>query len=763
MCRNKEPCVFEFDAREKPVSSSKRIRIQAQVAFGLTVLLCGVAITHEGHAPLPTKGVEVDLAKGLLTLSPEAQTSLGMQTAAVELRTLDQQLLGYANLVTPWQKQHFLTSQVSGRIVALHVNSGELVEAGQVLAELESPELERLQLELRNAVRAREYAQQQVQRLEGLARDRIVAGRELIEALTRLEQDKIAVDIAMLKLGSLGFSPTALSEIAASTGDLQPRRLPLVSNLRGSVTHADLSVGKIVSANEHLFEINDISTLWVKIGVLEKDLAQVRVGQTVDVEFAAIPEQPVRTRISVVGRHVDAKTHVATVWAEIANDQGQPRFFPGMYGTAKIITSDDSTLLTVPRAALLGSGAERYVLVETAATEKGHEFRKQSVAVTAENSTIAQIREGAVYPGDRVVSRGGQVLSSLFVLGSLRLSPEGISNVGLKVEPAAAHAISEVLNLDGMIDLPAGRLAHVSSPVPGTLRRLLVDRDQDVVAGQVIAEVAGIAFLDAQLDMLRADRELQLLNESLQRLASSGEGPVVAARRIWEIEAARDAVANRKSSAQQVLISMGMVAADVEAVLQTGRPRETLPLRSPINGSIVAFDKVLGEQVSPEEIMFEVHDLNRVWARGFLSEREAAKVRIGSPARVRVPSYPGLVIDGTIVRSSRWLGESNRTLEVWIEFETNREWLLPRNLLARVSVSIGDPETDLAVPTSAIVRDGMRHFIFVQKEEGLLERRHVELGRADDQFVVVRSGLTAGELVAVQGSAELQTTYAAVR
>jgi multidrug efflux pump subunit AcrA (membrane-fusion protein) len=397
-----------------------RITLQRVAVFFGTVFVCGIATTHEGHAPLPTKGVEVDIAKGLLTLSPEAQKSLGLLTSPTELQILDQKSLAYATLITPWQQQNFVSSQISGRIATLSVNSGEFVEAGQVLAEIESPELENLRLELRNAANAIDLSQRQVDRLRGLARDQVVAGRDFIEAATKLEQDKLAVQIATSKLASIGLEVSAISGLLGPADETSSQlRLPLVTPIRGTVSHADLSVGKVVTANEHLFEINDIPKMWVKIGVLESDLTRIKVGQPVEIEFTAIPDHPVHTHITVVGNFIDPVTHVATVWAEIHNDLDVPVYLPGMYGTAKIATSDLSRLVTIPNSSLLGSGAECYVLVEVAATAKGHEFRKQNVVVAAENSVVAQIREGSLFPGDRVVSRGGQILSSYFVLGSL--------------------------------------------------------------------------------------------------------------------------------------------------------------------------------------------------------------------------------------------------------------------------------------------------------------------------------------------------------
>ncbi len=78
-------------------------------------------------------------------------------------------------------------------------------------------------------------------------------------------------------------------------------------------------------------------------------------------------------------------------------------------------------------------------------------------------------------------------------------------------------------------------------------------------------------------------------------------------------------------------------------------------------------------------------------------------------------------------------------------------------------------EPALAVPRSAVVREGLREYVFVRKD-GKFERRLVETGRSDDRYVEInaydessRRGLRLGEEIAVHGAADLQTAYAALR
>jgi multidrug efflux pump subunit AcrA (membrane-fusion protein) len=108
-------------------------------------------------------------------------------------------------------------------------------------------------------------------------------------------------------------------------------------------------------------------------------------------------------------------------------------------------------------------------------------------------------------------------------------------------------------------------------------------------------------------------------------------------------------------------------------------------------------------------------------------------------------------------------GEVNRTASVWIELAGTQEGTLYHEMLARVTFAIKKDEPVLAVPKAAVFDEGSRSFVFVEDHSGLLTRRLVKKGRADDRFVEITAGLEAGEQVAVEGVANLQTAYASLR
>lgn len=740
-----------------------RRRFRSAACLSLLVLLTA-AITwvwaHEGHKPLPTKGAVVDVEKGQVTLTRDARDALDVQTAEVQLRPVEEKVLAYATLVAPWQQHAFVTSRLPGRIAALNVKPGQTVTAGQVLAEVESLELKNLQLELVNAQNDIRLSSKIVEEL--VKTGEAIPGQRLLEARAKHRQDLNALDIAKSKWLSLGLSPSDLDRLLREPASQSIRSLPIRSPISGVVIHADLVVGKVVDPLEHLFEIVDLASVWVKIGVLEKDLHKVSVGQTVELNLAAYPGETFRTQVQVKGLYLDPQTHVGTAWAELVNPAGaMPRFLPGMHGQAQLLLDGAKKVKTVPAAAVIADGAERFVLVQTSSTAAASDYQKENVIVGRQSGDTVEIRGGNVVPGDTVVTQGSHELASFFVQGVLRLSPEAAENIGLRIEPVGRHVVDDVLEVDGAVDVPPDRRTFASSQLAGTLQKINVERGQVVKAGDVIAEIASLELQNLQLDLLRAHLEAELQAETLGRLKQAAGA--LPGRQLWETESAYNAAVNRRESLKQKLQTIGLSAEQVAALLANKQPVATLPIRSPIDGAVVHFDKVLGQAIKAEEPLFDIHDLSRVWVQGYLSELHLSQVRIGQSVRVRLVADPNFLAEGRVVRSGWVLGADNRTLSVWVELDKPPTAPLQHNMLARLSFVLRQPGPSLAVPRAAVLRDGIRSFVFVQKPDGVFDRRLVETRAADDRFTEIVSGLQPGENIAVQGTADLQTAYAGIR
>ncbi|MBI3411473.1 MAG: efflux RND transporter periplasmic adaptor subunit [Planctomycetes bacterium] len=729
--------------------------------------LLTVAVTwlwaHEGHAPLPTKGVVVEGNK--LFLTPPARAVLGLTVKNLEKRVIEDKVLAYATLVSPWQRHAFVSTRLPGRIAKILVQPGQTISAGATLAEVNSLELEDLQLDILNAENARALSAKVVEQVGPLVKSGAIPEREYREAAFKHKQDLNALEIARAKWLSLGLGEEKWGQLLKEKNPQLVATLPISSPIGGTVIHADLSLGRVVEPTEHLFEIVDLTSVWVKVGVLETDLHKIQVGQSIELRLAAYPNEVQTVQVQVKSLYLDAITHLGTAWGELLNPAGKPaRFLPGMHGQAYMVLSSAKPVLAAPSAAVAVEGAERYVLVQTANTDKGQGFERRAVVVGLSNEEWTEIRGGEVFLEDLVVTMGLHELAGLFIPGVLRLSPEAVRNIELRLATVQPHSVEEVLEIQGTVEVPPDRRAFASAQLAGKISTIAIERNQPVKRGDVVAEVASLDLQKLQLDLLQVHLQLALLKETLERLRDAET--VVAQRRLWDTESQYSEAVNRQASLKRKLESVGLSSTQIDELLKNKRLVETLPVRAPRNGVVVHFDKVLGQVIKAEEPLFEIHDLSQTYVQAFLSEREVGLVRPGQKVRVRLVADPAFVEDGTVVRSGQVFGVESRVLSVWIEQAHKPVQPLQHNLLAQVSVLLGQSIETLAVPLTAVVREGTRTYVFVLGEAGrnpTFERRLIEIGRADDRYVEIVSGLRLGESVAVHGTRSLQTAYAGVR
>ena len=728
----------------------------------IVCLVSAYAFAHEGHKPLPTRGMEVNAETGKMVLTKVARETLDVTTAEIGPQNLSQSVLAYGTLVSPWNHHALVSSPLSGRITDLLVTPGESVKAGQQLALLDSPELELLQLELKNAQATLALSLKLAESTEAASRTGAIPEIRYVEARNEAEQNLAAVEIARAKWLGLQLPLETLEAILQSPEVATQQRLSLVSPIDGVVTHTDLSVGKVINSKEHLFEVLDLSMVWLRVGVLEKDLAHVAVSQSFELTLTAYPTVTFVGTLDVIGQRLDPVTHLGTVWASLTNSAAEvPRLLPGMSGQVQLKLGDAGSKVVVPMSAVIRDGAERFVLVEEEQTQAASTYQKQTVVLGQRMGDLIELKGGNLYPGDRVVTRGSHELGSFFTKGVLRVSDETARDISLSVQPVTEITLAQTITVDGLVELPPTRRTIAAAQLSGSIARILVDRGQKVQAGEVLAEIVSQEFQNLQLDLLRAHLDAGLQQSVMNNLREARDA--ISQRRLWEAENRLNQANTLRENVVQRLKTAGITDEQMAKLTTSKILLPTLPVRSPIDGVVVNFDKLLGHVVQPDESIFEIHDLSHVWVHGFVSERDLSSIRVGQSVRVRLVADESEVVAGILVRSSSAVSTVDRTLSVWIELQQMPRVPVQHNMLARLTIETGELEPILAVRREAIVREGTRSYVFVRGEKDIFERRFVKLGRSDDVNVEICEGLGVGDLVAVGGASALQTGYAALR
>jgi Cu(I)/Ag(I) efflux system membrane fusion protein len=182
--------------------------------------------------------------------------------------------------------------------------------------------------------------------------------------------------------------------------------------------------------------------------------------------------------------------------------------------------------------------------------------------------------------------------------------------------------------------------------------------------------------------------------------------------------------------------------ADLE---KTRKASETLTLLSPFRGVVQSVPVEQGKNVKVGDLLVEVADLSVVWLWAEFYENELSMLQVGQKITITAKSYPGQNFDGTISLIDPFLNEAKRTAKVRIDIP-NPDFKLRPGMYVNAELEMDMGEA-LTVPVSAIMPTGTRSVVFVDKGEGKLEPRIVQLGTKYGDIYEVQSGLQENERV----------------
>lgn len=198
-------------------------------------------------------------------------------------------------------------------------------------------------------------------------------------------------------------------------------------------------------------------------------------------------------------------------------------------------------------------------------------------------------------------------------------------------------------------------------------------------------------------------------------------------------------------SAQRRLQLWNITPKQIAKLEQSRQASETLTLYSPFKGVVQDLAVDQGRRVTMGDHLVDVADLSVVWIWTEFYQDELPLVKKGLPATVTASPYPGESFTGKIAVVDPFISETRRTGRVRFEVE-NADFKLRPDMYVDVALDLDFGE-GLTIPVSAVMPTGQRNVVFVEKGEGRLEPRFVELAGKFGTNFAVRSNLKDGEHV----------------
>lgn len=237
------------------------------------------------------------------------------------------QLLGEVKLNQ--DRSVFVTPRLTGLVESVLTNAGDRVRRGQVLAVMTSQALADQRSEFLAAQKRMALARTTYEREKKLWEDKISAEQDYLAARQAFQEAEIAVEAARQKLASLGAGA------AESTQGLT--RYEIRSPIDGVITDKKISVGEALKDDALIFQVADLSSVWIELTVPAKDVNLLKVGDAAKVKASAFEAQA-EARLAYVGALVGEQSRNATARLVLANPKGLWR--PGLPVTVELTSAE---------------------------------------------------------------------------------------------------------------------------------------------------------------------------------------------------------------------------------------------------------------------------------------------------------------------------------------------------------------------------------------------------------------------------------------
>ena len=336
-----------------------------------------IHVDHAGKCPIcgmdliPLVQNNVSIDSNAVHFTKESAELANVQTSVVSRQKPIQEVRLYGKVQADERLLQNQVSHISGRIDKLFVNfTGEMVHKGQTLALVYSPEL-------------------------------VTAQQELLEVAKTKQSQPDLYDAAKAKLRQWMLSESQISNIEKS-GTIQ-NTIEIKSNSTGIVTARRVNAGDYISQGSVLYDISDLSTVWVLFDAYESDLPALSIGSAISFSVQALPNANFTGKITFIDPSIDPVNRVSKVRVEISNKDAKLK--PEMFvtGNVKANLAKYANAIIIPRTAVLWTGKRSIVYIKEDADKPIFKMREIELGEMLGNSYV--VTKG-LSVGEEIVTQG---------------------------------------------------------------------------------------------------------------------------------------------------------------------------------------------------------------------------------------------------------------------------------------------------------------------------------------------------------------------
>ncbi|HEX5228117.1 MAG TPA: efflux RND transporter periplasmic adaptor subunit [Bryobacteraceae bacterium] len=317
--------------------------------------------------------------------------------------------------------------------------------------------------------------------------------------------------------------------------------------------------------------------------------------------------------------------------------------------------------------------------------------------------------------------------SSEPALAPVQLSPQRLQSIGVKLGRVQRKDVATEISTAGNVALDETRLSYVQVRFPGFIQKVFVDATyQYVRQGQPL-------FTVYSPDIVATEREYLVARQNQKEVGHS------------TIPGVASGAASLLEAAVERLKQWQVPQTEIDRLRSTGEVGQEIEIDSPVSGYITERKAYPSTAVQPDMRLYGIADLSTVWVNAQVFQTDLGQVKVGATTSITADTYPGRAFTGRVDFVYPDVDMTTRTARVRIVLQNPDPPLSPGMF---VKVSLKSPMGEqIVIPSSGVLQSGTRQIAFVERGDGYLEPREVQLGtRVGDDFIVLK-GLKAGEQI----------------
>ncbi len=310
--------------------------------------------------------------------------------------------------------------------------------------------------------------------------------------------------------------------------------------------------------------------------------------------------------------------------------------------------------------------------------------------------------------------------------GEVRIDPAVVQNMGVRIEKARHETLTRDIRTVGRVTYDESRLVQLHPKYSGWVDKVYADKTgQQVKEGESLLGVYSPQLMSSQQEYLLAIDNASSLRDSLFPDVKNG-------------------AADLAEAARRRLILFGMPQWQISQLERQHKVMKDVVVVSPMSGIITAIGAREGDRIGPENEIYAIADLSKIWVMADLYENDAPWVKKGDVVVMHFQDIPGRSFEGHVDYIYPYLDAKTRTIKARIELGNSHALLKP-GMYADVDLHSGRQINALTIPLEAVIRTGTRNLVYVQKSPGKFVPREVGLGIVSNGRIQVLKGIEAGE------------------